>query len=109
MRERWKALGRKARTENAEDLRWKRRCINRGLKLIESGNLPFCLEDMAGAQDLLAPFHARSEAAWDEFCKRTAEEIAQTPIDDEAWNRELERRAKIEEREGWLAPAREQG
>jgi hypothetical protein len=108
MRERWKELGRKARNEpeNPDDLPWQRRCINRGLKLIESGKLPFCLEDKAGAEDLLAPFHALYEAAKAELYERASEEIAQTPVDDEAWKRELRRRA---DRGRHLAPCPEQG
>jgi len=96
MRERWKKLGRKL--ARGEDERCKRRCIDRGLKLLNDGELPFTLEAIAGAEDLLAPFHARYNAAASELDKRALEEIARTPIDDAAWEAELKWRAKVE---GW--------
>lgn len=101
MRERWKQLGRKTRSEGSDDdLSWKRRCINRGLKLIRNGELPFCLQDCAGAQDLIAPFKARYEAAKADLYETARLEIERRPIDDAAWEKELKRRAQVEK---WLS------
>jgi hypothetical protein len=94
MRERLKKLGLKPARD--EDARLKRRCINRGLKLLNDGELPFTLEAIAGAEDLLAPFHARYNAAASKLAKRALEEIARTPVDDAAWEAELKWRAKVE-------------
>ena len=62
-----------------------------------------CLEDYAGAEDLLAPFHARYMAAEVDVRKREKLEAAERPIDDAAWNAELERRTEIERYLGTVA------
>jgi hypothetical protein len=104
LRERWKRLGQQMRKpgfdgESEFREQWvDRKSINRGLKLIARGELPILLDDYSGAKDLLAPFHARYEAAKAASWKRRKEEIAETPIDDAAWNAELQRRAWLDAR-----------
>ncbi len=87
MRERWKQLGKKMRElkgkddDGARKLKDDRTCINRALWWIERGKLPIYLtEYRRGAEDILAPFHARYEM-W--------------KTDDAAMNAEFKRRVEI--------------
>jgi len=96
LRERWKELGRKARNEpDDKTLPWQRRCINRAIQLIDANELPLSLEDTSGAKDIFAPFHAKYAAARAELHERTLRKIEQTPIGDDAWTKELQRRSRV--------------
>jgi hypothetical protein len=87
MRQRWKALGRDARSLSKDShVYWQRNCIGRGLKLLRQGELPILLEDYAGAEDLLAPFHVRYSAA-----RAHGREPERAPAADAAWMAELEK------------------
>jgi hypothetical protein len=97
MRERWKALGRQVRRlEGGIELRWKRACINRGLKLIRNGEIPICFEDYAGAEDIVADLHTRHRTAKVAAYERWERATARAPIDDSAWEQELAHRARVE-------------
>ena len=87
MRQRWKAMGRDARSLSKDShVYWQRDCIGRGLKLLRRGELPILLEDYAGAEDLLAPSHARYSSA-----RAHGREPEQAPAADAAWIVELEK------------------
>jgi hypothetical protein len=94
MRERWKELGKKMRELKGKDedgackLRDDRARINRALWWIERGKLPTHLSEYSGAEDILAPFHARYEM-W--------------KTDDAAMNAEFQRRAEIRRLRGKAA------
>ena len=79
---RWKEVGKDNR---GEDLRWKRMCIKSAINLVKKGQIPLYA---TSADVLLAPFHARYEAAKAEL------------VSDEVWAKELERRANLEARYG---------
>ncbi len=64
------------------------------LTLIAQGELPRHLNTFSEAEDILAPFHERYEAAKSKLHECTLREIERTPVDDKAWNAELHRRAK---------------
>jgi hypothetical protein len=55
-------------------------------KVLRRGELPILLEDYAGAEDLLAPFHARYSSA-----RAHGREPEQAPAADAAWIAELEK------------------
>jgi hypothetical protein len=87
MRQRWKSMGKDARSLSKEShVYWQRKCIERGLKALRQGELPIHLEDYAGVEDLMAPFHVRCSAA-----RAEGREPAQTPTADAVWIAELER------------------
>jgi hypothetical protein len=46
---------------------------------------------------VIAPIQQRRQAACDKAVAAAAEEVTQRPIDDAAWQKELERRRDIEE------------
>ena len=108
LRERWKLLGKRMRDLGkcdlaAHEIRANRKSINRGLNLIEEGELPIQVDDYSGAKDILSPFHAQYHAARDVLWKRKELEVAKTPINDEAWEAELKRRARVDQ---WLGRVR---
>jgi hypothetical protein len=101
--ERWNHLGTKIRELGGRDasdvtrnLQSDRSSIKWALKIIDEGGLPCQLETFSGAKDIFAPFHERYGASEIELRERTLREIEQTPIDDNAWNAELKRRARVE-------------
>jgi len=105
MRERWSELGsqmrqageKDAKNENGDnDFQLQRECINRGPKLIEEGTMPWSVEHYRGAEDLLQELQARYEAGRKAEIEKWEAEVAQTPIDDAAWDKELKRRAEID-------------
>ncbi len=115
LRDLWKRLGRamkSAKPDAREKLQDQRRDINHTIRVIERGDLPLCREDRFGSQETLASFIARYEHHKAEVHARVVAEIAQTPIDDAAWQKELKRRARIEryreENLAMLAEARAQ-
>lgn len=83
--------------------RWKRRSINRALNRIRCRELPITREDYMGADDILTELQARYVWASADASERKKQEIAQRPIDDDAWNAELRRRARVDKH---LAKAR---
>ncbi len=102
-RKRWKYLGERLRELSRKDisgdtrnLKSDRSSIKWALTLIAQGELPRHLETFSEAEDILAPFHERYEAAKSKLHECTLREIERTPIDDNAWNAELHRRAKAE-------------
>lgn len=97
MRSRWRALGREMKRNgiNRDDVADKRRSVNRGFKLIVAGTLPVCLHDYRGAQDILAPYHARRKAAQAASEQKQIEERAELPCGDAEWESELQWRAEI--------------
>jgi hypothetical protein len=103
LRERWAQLGKKMHELGGRDasditrnLQSDRSSIKWALKIIDKGGLPYQLETFSGAKDIFAPFHERYEAAKVKLRERAMQEIEQTPIDDDAWNAELKRRARID-------------
>ncbi len=78
------------------DLKSDRSSMQWALALVAQGELPCHSETFSEAEDILAPFHRRYEAAKSKLRERTLREIERTPIDDNAWNAELCRRAKVE-------------
>jgi hypothetical protein len=105
MRERWKELGRQMRQAGGKDVKneqgyndfqWRRKCISAGLKLIAQGTMPWLREHYHGAEDLVQELQARYEAARMAEIGKWEQEVAQTPIDDAAWDAELKRRAQVD-------------
>jgi hypothetical protein len=93
MRRRWKSLGKDARSLSKDSyVYWQRRCIEQGLKALRHGELPIHLEDYAGAEDLMAPFHVRYSAA-----RAEGREPAQTPAADTDWIADLEQALKSDD------------
>jgi len=104
LRKRWKQLGSKMRElsgNGASDvilnLKSDRSSMQWALALIAHGELPRHLKTFSEAEDILAPFHERYEAAKSKLHECISREIERTPIDDKAWNAELHRRAKVEQ------------
>ena len=104
LRERSKQLGRRMRElsgDRASDvirnLKSDRSSVQWALALVAQGELPHHLTTFSEAEDILAPFHERYEAAKSELHDCTLREIERTPIDDNAWNAELHQRAKAEQ------------
>jgi hypothetical protein len=89
----------------AQNLRWERSAINDVLKRIRSNEIPNGTRKSnyvpGKAGELVAPVNARYwaafEAARDAYFREYA---ARHPADDAAWEKELQRRAAIEERYG---------
>lgn len=77
-----------------------RRSVKRARKMVAAGELPICLEDYQGAEDILAPFLARRDRAQADDIDRLRLEIAARPIGDDAWSAELRRREALAKREG---------
>jgi len=93
MRHRWKSMGKDARSlSKHSQVYWQRMCIQRGLRTLRHGELPIHLEDYAGAEDLLAPFHARYSAA-----RVAGREPVQCPTANTDWIAELEQALKSDE------------
>lgn len=99
MRQRWRDLGRQmkqAASGERETIRERRQAINRGINALEAGRLPVLAQEHIGAKDLMAPYLERYQQAvrkdWATVCRKAEAR----PVDDEAWQQELERRAKIE-------------
>ncbi len=93
MRHRWKSMGKDARSLSKDSyVYWQRKCIERGLKTLRHGELPIFLEDYAGVEDLMAPFHARYSAA-----RVAGREPVQTPTANSDWIAQLEEALKFEE------------
>lgn len=104
LRKRWKQLGSKMREFSGNsasvvtrNLKSHRSSIQWALALIAQGKLPRHLEAFSEAEDILAPFHERYEAAKSKLHECTLKEIERTPIDDDAWNDELHRRAMADQ------------
>lgn len=80
-----------------------RKFINETIKLLSKGDLPkwrqvefrYLLED-AKVNAILGPIQARYDAAKEAATEKRKQEILATPIDDQAWDKELKRRASIE-------------
>ncbi len=102
LRERWKQLGKELSGKDAGDetgnLKSDRSSIKWALALIGQGELPRHLDTFSEAEDILAPFHERYEAAKFKLRECTLLEIERTLIDDDAWNAELHRRKMVEQR-----------
>jgi hypothetical protein len=103
LRKRWKQLGSKMRELSGKgaidvicNLKSDRSSMQWALPLVGQGELPRHSKTFSEAEDILAPFHARYEAAKSKLRECTLREIERTPIDDSAWNAELCRRAKVE-------------
>ena len=104
LRKRWKQLGSKMRELSGNsasvvkrNLKSHRSSMQWALALIAQGKLPCHHEAFSEAEDILAPFHERYEAAKSKLHERTLKEIERTPIDDNAWNDELHRRAMADQ------------
>jgi len=105
LRKRWKQLGSKMRELSGNsasvvtrNLKSHRSSMQWALALIAQGELPRHLETFSEAEDILAPFHERYEAAKSKLHECTLREIERTPIDDNTWNDELHRRAMADQR-----------
>ena len=103
LRQRWEQLGRKIRELSGKEpidvicnLKSDRSSMRWALALVAHGELPRQSMTFSEAEDILAPFHERYEAAKFKLREQALREIERTPIDDNAWNAELCRRAKIE-------------
>lgn len=72
-----------------------RRWINHALKEIRDDVLPRCTSPVA-VHCVLEPTQRRYDAAWQKAHDKRRRQILSTPIDGEAWVRELERRQLIE-------------
>jgi hypothetical protein len=86
-----------------------RRNLNQTIKLLQGGSLrpsEYCLRSIPKDKEvgeILGPIMARCEAAREAAIKKRELEILATPIDDEAWQAELHRRADFERRQpGWI-------
>ncbi len=108
LRERWKQLGKKMReitgngaSDVTRSLKSDRCSIQWALALIAQGELPRQLKTFSEVEDILAPFHERYEAAKLKLHELTLRVIEGTPIDDNAWNAEMQRRAKLDRRQQW--------
>jgi hypothetical protein len=112
----WRDMGRQMKTASREqhagfedfarecsdytELRSERQIVNRALKLMRNGQLPILADEGGMITNKLFPhMHARMKQLHEEAIERRAQEKAQTPIDDDAWAKELEWRRKIE---AWL-------
>jgi hypothetical protein len=103
LRRRWEQLGRKIRELSGREaidvicnLKSDRSSMQWTLALVAQGKLPRHSEIFSEAEDTLAPFRKRYEAAKSKLREYTLREIERTPIDDNAWNAELCRRAKVD-------------
>jgi hypothetical protein len=72
-----------------------RAAINRALKEIGYGTIPANIIDL-GPVPLLEDILKRRDANWRAVTEAAAAKKALTPIDDEAWEAELERRRRLE-------------
>ena len=77
--------------------RWNRKEINRALKMIAKDDLPMCEED-GGHLPEFAEVLARYEKANAAVVAAWQEKIAQSPIDDAAWEAELDWRRRVDAR-----------
>lgn len=75
---------------------WKRQQINNAKKLLRNDSIPRCLEEGSGLPEI-ADILARYEAAEAKADQVWRDRVAQTAIDDAAWERELADRRKIDE------------
>jgi hypothetical protein len=89
---RWEQLGKTMRelnrggqSEAGRNLRSDRNAIKWALALVVQGELPRHVETFSEAEDILAPFHKKYEAAKSKLHERALREIERTPIDDNAW------------------------
>lgn len=100
LRDLWCAMGRELRTTTDEWFKHKRRSVNRAIKSLRNGEVPGPTKcDRHGIPtEILAPFDEKIEAARAAAVAELLDKIANWPIDDEAWARELERRAWCERR-----------
>jgi hypothetical protein len=84
------------------ELQQARRIINEVLMRIRDDKIPgqtrFSNYVPGKAGELVAPFNARYDAAYEAAGKAWGQECLQIPIDDAAWGRELERRAQVEQK-----------
>jgi hypothetical protein len=79
------------------ELKYARRVLSEGLKQIEAGAFPWmCHSDVPHVGDLVAPFHARCDAARDEYHRQLDEKLARLLKNDAAWEAELKWRAAWE-------------
>jgi hypothetical protein len=96
----WRDLGRQMKTaskKDFEDLRLNRRGINRVLKDVRAGKLPAAGYIPDKLTKMFAPFYARQHADDEARWEQAEREKAATPIDDEAWEKELRRRKEQDE------------
>ena len=96
----WCELGRRLNNEPDDDVRRKRQGINRALKALRSGEVPGePLECRYGVPaDILAPFDAKRTAAREAALATLRRKVEATPIDDAAWDAELQWRQRIDAR-----------
>jgi hypothetical protein len=110
----WRSLGREMREAKAaagseadrarrlDDCRYRRHTIRRVLReTLDAGLVPWRVNDIGSLDDVPSSFALlveRYRAGWDAAEEAYAAEIATTPVDDAAWQAELERRAGIDRR-----------
>ena len=79
--------------------------IKKAIKRLQNNRLPHSSDDLdwllkdASVAKVLGPIHASYVAAREAAEEKRKQEILATPIDDVAWEKELQRRASIER--GW--------
>jgi hypothetical protein len=99
----WKDYGRQMRATavdaERERIKSKRRFVNVAMKDIRADTIPGWYVPSIGdeARSIIAPLLERQKAAQEAAVATWVTEKAKTPIDDEAWQRELERRQHIED------------
>lgn len=69
--------------------------VNAAIRAVKAGQLPFPGE-CHGCKHIFAALRARHDAARAAAIEAKRQEIEQTPVDDNAWQDELARRARIE-------------
>lgn len=111
----WRDLGRQMREmadgDDKNVIRNRRKVINLVLKDMRGGALPrrsFICEDYGVPPGILEPFFAGYDAAHKAATEQRHREIAATPIDDGAWEQELQRRVYLDDYFGQTSSAGEE-
>jgi hypothetical protein len=87
----------KERAEQVACIEDRRRGINRAIKMLRADEIPGPQRtDQGGNEPPLASLLANFDAAHSEAYRQRERQIEATPIDDAAWEQELERRRRIE-------------
>jgi hypothetical protein len=76
--------------------RAERNLINEVIRALQQGELHWRARNVLSCSPILSRIWERYEAALQRASEARIEEIANTPIDDAAWEKELERRAEFE-------------
>ena len=103
----WRDLGRQMKTASKEprskfkfdteydELRSRRKIINIALKKMRDDTLPYDVDE--ALTEMFAPFYERQHRKREADTEAARREKEATPIDDAAWERELQQRKKSED------------